>query len=124
MEKGSGGAAVVMFEERFEQFYLQLSEGKTGGMVVSVKIPVRISDSLYKKVSTRKSTNVLLMYLLTVQHLYSCTVMKFLLSVVYRHQFFHTTRLRFFFFSLSTEPLVLQWGGHTYLCREVCGHHM
>lgn len=22
------------FEERFEQFYLQLSEGKTGGMVV------------------------------------------------------------------------------------------
>lgn len=25
----------VTFEQRFEQFYLQLSEGKTGGMVVS-----------------------------------------------------------------------------------------
>lgn len=25
---------VASFEERFEQFYLQLSEGKTGGMVV------------------------------------------------------------------------------------------
>lgn len=24
----------LKFEERFEQFYLQLSEGKTGGMVV------------------------------------------------------------------------------------------
>lgn len=27
-------AATATFEERFEQFYLQLSEGKTGGMVV------------------------------------------------------------------------------------------
>lgn len=28
------GTMASNFEERFEQFYLQLSEGKTGGMVV------------------------------------------------------------------------------------------
>lgn len=31
----SSGSAAATFEERFEQFHLQLSQGKTGGMVVS-----------------------------------------------------------------------------------------
>lgn len=29
---------VATFEERFQQFYLQLAEGKTGGMVVSSNV--------------------------------------------------------------------------------------
>lgn len=33
-EESGGSAQAATFEERFEQFYLQLSEGKTGGMVV------------------------------------------------------------------------------------------
>lgn len=33
-EDSGGSAQAATFEERFEQFYLQLSEGKTGGMVV------------------------------------------------------------------------------------------
>lgn len=34
-KEDSSGPVAVTFEERFEQFYFQLSEGKTGGMVVS-----------------------------------------------------------------------------------------
>lgn len=33
-QDGNGGLLEATFEERFEQFYLQLAEGKTGGMVV------------------------------------------------------------------------------------------
>lgn len=33
---------IVTFEERFEQFYLQLADGKTGGMVVSGEMNIVI----------------------------------------------------------------------------------
>ncbi|CAN0150194.1 unnamed protein product, partial [Ectocarpus sp. 12 AP-2014] len=44
-QDGSGGLLEATFEERFEQFYLQLAEGKTGGMVACVDEMQRIVDS-------------------------------------------------------------------------------
>ncbi|CAM9975483.1 unnamed protein product, partial [Ectocarpus fasciculatus] len=44
-QDGSGGPLEATFEERFEQFYLQLAEGKTGGMVACVDEMQRIVDS-------------------------------------------------------------------------------
>lgn len=46
-QDGSGGLLETTFEERFEQFYLQLAEGKTGGMVVRATATILIRVVLY-----------------------------------------------------------------------------